>query len=273
MVTEAPVGSDAPVILDTPVADVPQGEPEESAPVSPSPLDGLDDDALDALPEVAARIERVRAEAKRESDEAVAAAARDKEAEVGERYTQSLRDWVDQGKYVEHVNTLIQTATSSGKPVTREQLDEIVGGVRIDTGLRYDDAYHEHMIKGLPADYGIPASEQVAIDAARKALARNENGARIKLWDAITDVRASAKAAQVTAKLRSEIETQVRAEMETKRMKEAEDARAKASSPTRAGNAPASPVYETLAAAAAAYNSGELSHEAFRAERKRFGIR
>ena len=267
MVTDAPA-VDA-VAVDAPPADTP---PEEAPPEVPSsPLAGLDEAALDALPEVSARLERVRADAKREAEEAVEAAKRDTKAQEGERYQRDLSEWVQQGKYVDSVSALVKHAVDTGEDITRPQLDQIIGGLRVDAGNRYDEAFHEFMTSGLPKDFRIPASTQKGIDDARKALARNEDGARIKLWTAIQDAGTEARTEQATATMRAEIEKEVRAEFETRRLKEAEAAREKAGSPTRVGSAP-SATFATYAQAARAWNAGEISDEAFKAERVRFGV-
>ncbi len=260
MVTDAPA-VDA-VAVDAPPADTPQEElPPE---VPPSPLAGLDDAALDALPEVSARLERVREAAKREADEAVAAAKRDTLAEESTRVQKQLREWVQQGAYTDSVNSLVKRAVDTGEDISRAQLDEIVGALRVDTGNRYDEAFHEFMTGGLPKDYRIPASTQKGIDDARKALARNENGARIQLWTAITKAAAEAHNEQALATMRAEIEKEVRAEFETRRLKEAEAARAASGSPTRVGQTAGGPSINTRADADKAYIDGTMTHGAYR---------
>ena len=260
MVTEAPeVTAVAP---DVPPADTPPAEAPPEVP--PSPLAGLDDAALDALPEVMARLERVRADAKRENEEAVAAAQRDTKAKEGERYQRGLSEWVQQGKYTDDVNALVKRALDTGEDISRAQLDQIVGGLRVDTGNRYDEAFHEFMTNGLPKDYRIPASTQKGIDDARKALARNEDGARIKLWTAIQDAGTEARTEQATATMRAEIEKEVRAELETRRLKEAEAARLRAGSPARTSGSSPTGGYDlsTLTGLSAAKRAGYFATDA-----------
>ena len=257
MVTDAPPVDAGAVVEDTPPAEAP---PE----VPPSILAGLDEAAIDALPEVAARLERMRADAEREREEAVAAAERDTKAKEGERYQRGLSEWVQQGKYTDDVNSLLKRAIDTGEDISRAQLDQIIGGLRADTGNRYDDAFHEFMTNGLPKDYRIPASTQKGIDDARKALARNEDGARIQLWTAIQKAAAEAMTEQATATMRAEIEKEVRAEFETRRLKEAEAARAASGSPTRVGPTAGGPSINTRADADKAYIAGTMTHGAYR---------
>ena len=241
MVTDAPPVDAVAVVEDTPPAEAP---PE----VPPSILAGLDEAAIDALPEVAARLEAVQ---------------RDTKAKEGERYQRGLSEWVQQGKYTDDVNSLVRRAIDTGEDISRAQLDQIIGGLRADTGNRYDDAFHEFMTNGLPKDYRIPASTQKGIDEARKALARNEDGARIQLWTAIQKAAAEAMTEQATATMRAEIEKNVRAEYETRRLKEAEAARAASGSPTRISGTPGGSRYDlsTLVGWAAAKKDGYFADD------------
>jgi hypothetical protein len=78
--------------------------------------------------------------------------------------------------------------------------------------------------------------------------------------------------------LRKEIEAEIKKDAEARAksetIKQADDAQRETPSPTRisgSGGAPTS--FDSLTAATAAYHDGEITHDQFKAERKRFGVK
>ena len=257
--------------VETPETDKPAPEATEQPKPDISALLGeLDDDGIEALPQVKALLSRRQESARRKS-----------ERETSERLRSEKDQWVTQGQWVADLSAAYEVDDVGNVQVNTKKVNQITGDLASyalnNAAGSVINNVNAAVDAVLPSGFTVTRDEQTELQElfadfkADPSKASPYVGQLIKVAQraAIEDATPGIIAAE-----RKVWEKEQATKAKAASVKEADDANAESGTPTNVGGKAAPGLnIQTLADAETAYIEGRLSHDAMKVQMKRFGAK
>jgi len=252
---------------------VAQTETETSAPAAPdvaSILSGLREEELEALDPIKGLLARKQESARQKA-----------ENETARRIAHERQEWLQKGEYAADLEGILRSSVEA----------DDFGNTKVNLNRQHiesfiDKTWDASVIGALNAtlsviEGSIPAGVQMSAEDIRNLQELYGNAVKspakaADLLKAELGVLRKSWLAEARTELRKEVEAELRKEAQAVQksvaIREADDAQAETPTPTRGvGTQATARSFQSMTEADAAYAAGDIDHETYKNERKRFG--